>query len=387
MSDEPIPLMRKLRHRELLSDLGTEALRIRDLEPLLAAACDIVANGMDTKFCKVLEYQPARDRLLVRAGVGWHAGVVGHAELEADTGSPAGLALKTGAPVISNDVQSDDRFRTPKLLLDHGIHRAMNVIIQGDNTAYGVLEADARRPGTFVADDTAFMQAAANLLGLAIERCRRVTELEGALATNALLLREADHRIKNSLQLVASLLSLQRSKLSDPGAVAAIESAISRVGAVAEAHRALNRSNDLRFVAFDKMLVDLCNGAAQFNPSVAVHCSTEGELEIDAERAIPLGLIASELLTNASRHAYAEGQVGTIVARAAHVGGCLEVSIADTGRGMASPAAGRASTLGTTIMQALTRQIGAEMRTETQPGQGTSVTLRLPMQGSAPRSV
>jgi hypothetical protein len=110
----------RLRHRDLLAELGTEALRSRELDPLLAEASRIVAEGMGTQFAKVLEYHPAENNLLVRAGVGWREGVVGQATLGADDASPAGYALKTSEPVIANDLATEQRFRTPALLAEHG---------------------------------------------------------------------------------------------------------------------------------------------------------------------------------------------------------------------------------------------------------------------------
>ena len=376
MNDTPDADLR-LRHRDLLAELGTEALRSRDLDPLLAEASRIVAEGMGTQFAKVLEYRPAENNLLVRAGVGWHEGVVGHATLGADDGSPAGYALKTTEPVIANDLAREQRFRTPALLAEHGIRRAINVIIRGDGTAYGVLEADSHRPGAFLSEDIAFLQAAANLLGVAIERCRREAELERSLQVRELLIREADHRIKNSLQLVVSLLSLQRSKLPDEQAIAALDSAIGRVRAVAEAHRALHQSKDLTTIAFDQMLRDLCHHTGALSPATTITCNADENIEIDAERAIPLGLIVSELLTNAARHAYPEGTAGTIEAGARRTPDHLEVTVTD--RGVGSDTGTAASrTLGTSIVQALARQIGLDVQTISQPGQGTSITLRLP---------
>src|SRR5262249_50009858 len=72
---------------------------------------------------------PSENRLLVRAGVGWEAGVVGSAKVEADLASPGGFALRTGKPVISNHLENEERFKTPELLIRHGIRRAMNVIL------------------------------------------------------------------------------------------------------------------------------------------------------------------------------------------------------------------------------------------------------------------
>lgn len=376
MDGEESETGRRLRHRDLLAGLGATALRGCELDQLFDQASRMVADGMGTRFAKVLEYLPAEHKLLVRAGCGWRQGVVGRVKLGADSASPAGHALLTSKPVISNDLATEERFRTPTLLLEHGIRRAINVIIRGDGMPFGVLEADCQEPGAFLNGDIAFLQTAANLLGLAVERSRREAELEAALAARDLLLREADHRIKNSLQLVASLLSMQRSRLADVDPVAAFDGAIGRVRAIAEAHRALFQSRDLRSVAFGRMLADICAYVGALSPVVTIHCNGEDGLDIDAERAIPLGLIINELLTNAVRHAYPDGAEGKITARADRDGADLRVVIADAGVGI-DPDRPVARTLGTTIVGSLARQIGASCETASQPGEGTSVTLRL----------
>ncbi|HEY4042843.1 MAG TPA: GAF domain-containing protein, partial [Rhodopila sp.] len=133
--------------------------------------------GLSVNYCKIMEYQPDQNRLLVRAGVGWHEGVVGYATVGADLASPAGYALHTGKAVITNHLSEEDRFRTPTLLAQHGIERAVNVILLGEAKPYGVLEADSEAPGTFTEQDIDFLQGAANLLGLALARRRTMDEL------------------------------------------------------------------------------------------------------------------------------------------------------------------------------------------------------------------
>ena len=167
----------RLRQQEILAELGAAALRGSQPESLFQEATRLVALGLETLFCKVLEYRPSEDQLLVIAGVGWRDGVVGHARIGADLASPAGYALKTGSPVISNSLSAEARFQTPALLVEHGILRAINVIIRCNDQHFGVLEADSRHPGDFETRDLAFMQAAANLLGLALDRNRTETAL------------------------------------------------------------------------------------------------------------------------------------------------------------------------------------------------------------------
>lgn len=205
----------RIRQQEILAELGVLALQGTPFLELLNQTARLTAEGMEAEFCKVLEYIPAQNRLLVRAGVGWHEGIVGVATVGADLESPSGFALRTGKPVISNHLENEQRFRTPELLVEHGIRRAMNVILQGDGSPYGVLEVDSRSEGEFAEHDIAFLQGAANILGMAIERQRYERQLKTALDRHQVLLKEISHRVKNSLQIVSGMLHLQASSVHD----------------------------------------------------------------------------------------------------------------------------------------------------------------------------
>ena len=122
--------------------------------------------------------------------------MVGNATVGADLASPAGYALRTGKPVISNHLENEQRFRTPELLVEHGIRRAMNVILQGDGSPFGVLEVDSRSEGEFSEHDIAFLQGAANILGMAIEQQQYQRKLQAALERHQILLKEVSHRVK-----------------------------------------------------------------------------------------------------------------------------------------------------------------------------------------------
>ncbi|MGC1319814.1 MAG: GAF domain-containing protein, partial [Pseudolabrys sp.] len=143
----------RIRQQELLAELGVLALQGTSFIEMLNHTARVTAEGLGAEYCKVMEYIPAENRLLVRAGVGWGEGVVGNATVGADLASPAGYALRTGKPVISNHLENEQRFRTPELLVEHGIRRAMNVILQGDGSPFGVLEVDSRSEGEFSEHD------------------------------------------------------------------------------------------------------------------------------------------------------------------------------------------------------------------------------------------
>jgi PAS domain S-box-containing protein len=206
---------------------------------------------------------------------------------------------------------------------------------------------------------------------------RREQVLSELAETRAMLIREADHRIKNSLQLVIALLTVQLRGITDPAATEALRGAITRVGAIAASHLALQSSPDFRTLDLAVTLADLCGHFAELNPRIAITCAAQGALKLDADRAIPLALTVSELITNALRHAFTGRATGRISVTAACDAETLTIRVTDDGIGLPpnSPATG----LGSRIISSLATQIAATTDTASTPGAGTTVTLRLPL--------
>ena len=242
----------------MLSNFGVLALKGTPFPELLDHAARLVADGLKAEFAKVLKYQPEDNRFLVCSGVGWGPEVVGKATVGADMASPAGYALRTGKPVISNHLDIEERFRTPELLVEHGIRRAMNVILQGDGTPYGVLEVDSRSEGEFIQSDIIFLQGVANILGMAIERQRIEGNLRQALDRQQLLVKEVNHQVNNSLSIVASMLHLHASVAGSSDVRHELREASSRIAAIARAHQRLYRSDRIDTLDLGAYLSDVC---------------------------------------------------------------------------------------------------------------------------------
>ena len=117
-----------------------------------------------------------------------------------------------------------------------------------------------------------------------------------------LLLREADHRIKNSLSIVASMLMLQRVRIGDVEAAAALDDAVARIMAVADIHRALQISQRPGMVRIALTLRELCNQIGQMRSELDLRCTADDEIQMEARKAIPLSLVVSELLLNAVKY-------------------------------------------------------------------------------------
>jgi len=354
-------LERRIRQQELLAELGVSALQGASFSQLLDATVRLTAEGMQADFCKVLEHIPTEGCLLVRAGVGWGPGVVGVATIGDDLASPAGFALRTGQPVIANQLENEERFRTPELLAKNGVRRAMNVILQGEGRPFGVLEVDSKSENEFSAHDIAFLQGAANLLGMAIERERNDRSLKAALERQQVLLKEITHRVKNGLAIVASMLKLQASEVNDPALTPHLEKAASRVSAVAKVHEHIHQGNGPDQLDLGIYVTDICQDLNDAVPLCRIEVAVEPGINVMTDRAVPIALIANELITNAAKYAYQDNQSGTIWVRVARgANDTIELSVRDEGRGLPTDfELRRAPGLGMRILGALSRQLNA----------------------------
>ena len=383
----PDMTLRSLRQRilqqEILAELGVAALQGRTVDQLLGEAAIFAARGLSAEFCKILEHIPAENRLLVRAGVGWGPGIVGVASVGADLESPAGFALRTGKPVISNHLENEERFRTPDLLESHGVRRAMNVILQGDGKPFGVLEVDSRSDTIFVEHDLAFLQGAANILGMAIERERYEQSLKAAVARHEVLLKEINHRVKNSLALVVSMLRLQARDDDDPKVTERLEEASTRIIAVARAHDRLYQSNDMEMLDIGVYVEQVCRDMDDAVSQLDVQIDAEHGIMVATDRAISSALIVSELLTNAAKYAYKQQPGGVIwvtVARSAT--NDVVLTVRDAGAGLPEGFDHQsASSLGMRIITAFSRQLHGHIKLNSSSA-GSEFVVTIPINGT-----
>jgi two-component sensor histidine kinase len=368
----------RIRQQEILAELGVLALQGRPFLELLNETARLTADGMEAEFCKILEFLPGQNRLLVRAGVGWHEGVIGVASVGADLESPSGFALRTGKPVISNHLENEQRFRTPELLVEHGIRRAMNVILQGDGSPYGVLEVDSRSEGEFSEHDIAFLQGAANVLGMAIERQRYELQLKAALDRQQILLKEMSHRVKNSLQIVSSMLLLQANAVGDDVLRAHLAEASGRVSAIGRAYERLTYDADIENIDLGPYLKEVCADAISGYAHYKLDFDAPAGIQLNTDRAISLALIINELVTNAVKHGLADRSDGHIWVRLErHDEKTARISVRDNGVGLpADFELGESKGLGMRIVARLSEQLQAAISYRG-GAEGTVFTLSL----------
>ena len=203
--------------------------------------------------------------------------------------------------------------------------------------------------------------------------------LEAALAQKDALLHEVDHRVKNNLQLIASLILLQSRRTADEASRQALKAVLERVTAVATVHRRLFQGDPLRFDVADfvrDLVGDLAAAAGRDDLEIRLELD---EVALPAASAAAFALVINELLGNALKHAFPVGRGGRITVGLGNLGTTCVLTVADNGAGMG----GRPPAFGSTIVKLLSQQLHADLDiADAQPGVRTTVTI--PMSPAAP---
>lgn len=196
-----------------------------------------------------------------------------------------------------------------------------------------------------------------------------------AVGDREILLEELSHRTRNDLANVITLLNLQ-ARTADAGAREALASAADRVQTIARVHRRLQIYKDRVVVDTKSYINELCNDlrlSRLASRPIALECQAESH-SVSLEKAVPLGLIINESVTNATKHAFPDERPGIIEVRFAREGSHYTLTVADNGIG--TPQASTGGGTGSRLMQMLAAQLGSKIAFEERhPGSAVIVTI------------
>ena len=356
-----------IKRQKVLADFGDFALRNEDLDEVLAEACRLVSEALGTHLAKVLEIEQNGQCLLMRAGVGWKPGFVGKLRLPMKERSSETYSIKAVKPVVTQDISKEDRFEFPDFLKEHGAVAIVNVpILLPGGKPYGLLQVDSREPRDFGEDDIAFLQTYATVLGPVIDRLHKSHSLTIALEVNQHLLKELQHRVKNHIGIITSLVTMRARDVNSEE----VRGELIAVGERIEALRLVNEllyiggtTDHLRLRPYVMQLVEnLCYLHEGQSGKVRLAFAID-EVDFTPEDAVPLGLILNEFVTNSLKYAF-DGQGGVIsVGVEVLKENGIRVRMSDNGKGLpAEPHPARpGSGTGVKLIEALARQLDAKL--------------------------
>ena len=275
-----------------------------------------------------------------------------------------GMRFYAGAPLIDAEGHTLGALcvvdRRPRTLTEHQ-HEALRIL-----SRQVVAQIEMRRA------HRAYVEA------LAIAEARS-TELERALEVEHTLKLEIDHRVKNSLQLVGSLLQMQAARTERVEVREALQTARSRVTAISTIHGALNRSASINRVSLSIYLAKLVEELRASAPeSVAITIETD-EAWLSTSQASSLAILVNEFVTNSLKYAFPDGRPGIVSLSLGSDDETITAAFSDDGIGQQEPKTKPTREgLGTRIMEAVGQQLGAELDFQSGSG-GTRLAFSFPL--------
>lgn len=207
---------------------------------------------------------------------------------------------------------------------------------------------------------------------------RTAADLRAALSQKTVLLHEVDHRVKNNLQMVAALISIQARRITDPAIKETLRAMLARIEALSTVHRRLYQADDIS--RFDvagfagDLVTDLIGATGRDDIQVGLDLQS---VEVPADKAAPVALMINELVTNALKHAFVDGRGGTINLSVKRLDGDLRVEIADDGVGLPGGEIGPSS-FGRNLVRSLARQLDARASWhDAEPGTRVEIELAI----------
>jgi two-component sensor histidine kinase len=386
-----------LRQQAAVARFGSFALREHDVLKVLTEAARVCAVCLDVPFSKVCRYRAEENDLLIEAGYGWHAGVIGNVVSRADVTSPQGRAFITEKPSICNDLRDDNDFNLPPFYAEHSIISTIDVIIKGsDDQPYGVLEIDNNQQHDYDQHDIDFLTGFANVLAEAVATSARTGVLQRTIERMKILVEEKDrlleqkkvlaeelqHRVRNNLQLVYGMLSKQLDDTPDQAGQRGIKAISRRVSTLAQVYDHLLGSEMTRTTDFGGYVKSLCLNLAEIQAApdggVTLTCDSDAII-LDLDVVTALGIVVAEVVSNSYDHAFPGGEKGSIIVSVHRAEGDDDVAtmtISDDGAGFLAKAENKRHGLG--LVRRLVEQVRGSATVNSD--HGTIWTIKIPIE-------
>ena len=328
-------LRRRVNELTTLERTGQTITSSLDYREVLDAIVHRSAAIIDADKASIFELDEVAQRLFIVAASGLSENYV---KLTLAVGEGVmGKVVETRRPIIVPDALGDTRLAVSKELIHQEGYRSMFCVpLVAKGRVLGGISVYTSDIREFRLDELRLVQAFADQAAIAMENSRLYQETRDGFERNGLLLRELHHRVKNNLQTVASLLSMQARHTESSEAADLLNLSAGRIAGMVAVHDLLSgrKLNVTTIVEIVQAIMDMVRSdlsAAGKNISLDV---AGDNVEIDSERAMVIGLVVSELIWNAISHAFAERTTGSIRISVERDGDLARVEVTDDGPGL-----------------------------------------------------
>ncbi len=340
------------------------------LDEMLNLVVEMAARIMNARLCSLMLLNEEKEELIIRATQTPSEEYLNKPPLKVGEGI-VGMVAQNGAPLAVLDVREDPRYHYADLARREGLCSLLCVPLKVQDRVIGVFNCYTAAPHRFSQEEVALFSTLANQTALAIENAR--------LVTNAAVIREMHHRVKNNLQTIAMLLRLQMSEQAAP-IKEVLSEAINRILSIAVVHDILSQEG-FRLVDVREMIERLAQTIAQnmLSPDKDIGVSVRGEgVVLSAQQATALALAVNELVQNAIEHAFVGKSQGAITISLARSRDRLTVEVQDDGVGLPADFAVRPHSLGLQIVRTLVEE-DLKGHFAVAGEKGTKAVIQIPM--------
>jgi len=369
----------KVKQNSAISGLGLASLSGRPVTEIMQSSIQLLCNILKVDYCKILKLLPDGKELLLIDGFGWKDGLVGKTKVGSDLNSQAGFTLFSKEPVIVTDLNKEKRFNIPHLLSEHGVISGMSCIIYGKDKPFGIIGVHTKTKTDFSRDDIDFLQSVANIIALSVEKTEYEDEIVSSLNEKQILLREIHHRVKNNLQIISSLLSLQSGGLSENNFRDFFIKSQNRVKSIAIVHEMLYKNENISKINFKNYIDELSGYILDTYNAENIKINIIAEnIFLDTEVTMNLGLIVNEIISNAVKHAFNEVKEGTITIELTKENDFYFLKVRDNGIGLPdSFDIKKTSTLGMHLISSLVKKIEGNLEIKNNVGTEFIITFEV----------
>jgi two-component sensor histidine kinase len=321
-------LQRQVAELSALAKLSETITSPRYLDEILEVVVEMAARVMNARLCSLMLLDESSGELVLRAAQHQSRAYRDKPPLRVGEGI-VGLVAQTGQPMTVRDVRRDPRYRHADLARQEGLCSLLSVPLSVRDRVIGALNCYTAEPHRFTDDEISLFATLANQTALAIENAR--------LVTNAALVREMHHRIKNNLQNVAMLLRLQMSSDAEVSAREVLQESVNRILSIAAVHEELSLRG-FRLVDLKEVLTRVGRAVAQNmrRPDLEANVTVVGDaVMLPSQAATSLALAVNELIQNALEHAFVGRSQGQVIVSLHRAGSQLIVEVQDDGVGQA----------------------------------------------------